>query len=218
MIYDENKIKHMRVTLFPGVNEMSKIMNRTDIINKLISNNGYHRYLEIGVKHNINFNEIDIDNKEGVDPAGKCKYPISSDDFFNNLEDSIFYDIIFIDGLHLKDQVLRDINNSLKHLNSGGVIIMHDCSPENEKYTKINRNGTVWEAFVELRMSREDLFMCVVDIDYGCGIIRKGNQKIFPREAIKFALLESKRKEILNLISADEFDEFTDMCKKMENK
>ena len=142
-----------------------------------------------------------------------------SDYFFDSLSEDIFYDIIFIDGLHFKDQVLKDVNNSLKHLSVDGVIVVHDCNPIKEEhaletYRKTDRvwNGTVWEAWVELRMTRADLSMYVIDIDHGCGIICRGTQKLFPMEPIKFSLLENKRKEILNLISIGEFE---DICKKM---
>ena len=81
-------------------------MKRTDIINHLIKKNNYKRYLEIGVRNpDENLNKITVEHKDGVDPAGNCNYPIPSDDFFNQLDIDVKYDIIFIDGLHLDYQV-----------------------------------------------------------------------------------------------------------------
>jgi len=187
------------------------VFARFDIINHLISNNGYSKYLEIGVRDNRTFKVINAAHKDGVDPAGKCNYKMTSDDFFRQLGKSFQYDIVFIDGLHVKDQVLRDVDNSLAHLSPGGVIVLHDCSPKKpehaiKKYKGYGVwNGTVWEAIAELRMTRTDLSMWVVDTDHGCGIIKKGSQKLYPKTEIKFELLEKDRKNLLNLISVDEF-------------
>lgn len=186
-------------------------MIRTDIINLLMRVNGYKSYLEIGIRKGGNFKDINAVEKDGVDPAGNCNYVMTSDDFFKQLPADKLYDLVFIDGLHVKDQVLKDINNSLQHLSAGGTIVMHDCNPISPKHAVSvyagygTWNGTVWEAWAELRMSRPDLEMTVVDTDHGCGIIRRGAQILFPREKIEYKLLSSKRKELLNLISIDEF-------------
>ena len=108
---------------------------------------------------------------------------MTSDEFFK-IRPKKMYDIIFIDGLHLCYQTLKDINNSLDHLFFNGIIVLHDCNPLKEKYqienfvlAKGKWNGTVWKAFAILRMNRKDLNMYVVDVDNGCGIIEKGYQK-----------------------------------------
>jgi len=177
----------------------------------LITNNGYTRYLEIGIRDNKNFNRINALHKDGVDPAGKCNYMMTSDKFFSTIPKDQVYDIVFIDGLHLKDQVIRDVNNSLDHLLEGGAIVLHDCSPlkpehASDKYKGYGVwNGTVWEAMAELRMNRADLSIWTVDRDCGCGVIKRGNQALFPKSKIDFNLLDKNRKQLLNLISADEF-------------
>lgn len=43
------------------------------------------------------------------------------------------YDVIFIDGMHQVEYVRRDINHSIKYLNSGGKLFIDDILPENEK-------------------------------------------------------------------------------------
>lgn len=90
------------------------------------------------------------------------------------------FDIIFIDGLHHSEQVIKDILNSLEILNEGGAIVMHDCLPTSEFMQIIPMQpdhnewtGDTWKAFVRTRMTRSDLVMEVVDTDYGCGIIKK---------------------------------------------
>jgi hypothetical protein len=188
-------------------------MKRTDIINHLIKKNNYKRYLEIGVRNpDENLNKITVEHKDGVDPAGNCNYPIPSDDFFNQLDIDVKYDIIFIDGLHLDYQVEQDITNSLKHLNQGGTIVMHDCSPIKEEHQVEEYvvgktwNGTTWKAYVKFRMTDENLSMCVVDTDHGVGIIKKGKQTLYPKsDVLNFKLLDENRKEILNLITPEKF-------------
>ena len=188
-------------------------MKRTDIINHLIKKNNYKRYLEIGVRNpDENLNKITVEHKDGVDPAGNCNYPIPSDDFFNQLDVDIRYDIIFIDGLHLDYQVEQDITNSLKHLNEGGTIVMHDCSPIKEEHQVEEYvvgktwNGTTWKAYVKFRMIDENLSMYVVDADHGVGIITKGKQTLYPKsDVLDFKLLDENRKEILNLITPEKF-------------
>jgi len=188
---------------------MAKVKVRTKIINSLIENNSYSTYLEIGVGDKQHLYGIKVASKEGVDPNVNTTYRMTSDKFFSKVSKDKLYDIIFIDGLHLGEQALKDINNSLKHLSDGGTIIVHDCNPPLEEYATAKKTktwwGTVWQAIIELRMSREDLSITVINADAGCGIIRPGKQKLFKRSDITYKLLEENRKELLNLISLEEF-------------
>jgi hypothetical protein len=53
--------------------------------------------------------------------------------------------------------------------------------------------------------------MYVVNTDHGCGVIRLGEQKLInlPKDAFEldFDYLENNRKELLNLITVEEFFE-----------
>jgi hypothetical protein len=190
-------------------------MNRTDIINSLILNKNYKSYLEIGVRNpNDNFNKIVCYDKTGVDPepSAKATHVMTSDDFFKINKKK--FDIIFIDGLHLREQVLKDIENSLNCLNEDGTIVCHDCLPNTEKeqveyYDGISAwVGTVWKGISELRMTREDLEIKVIDTDYGCGLITKGNQKLYPKvllEDLNWNFFYNNRNNLMNVISVDQF-------------
>jgi len=193
---------------------------RTDLINYLISKYNLKNYLEIGVRNpDNNFNKIKINNKTAVDPEPLTKqdniYVGTSDEYFNQLNNNIEYDIIFIDGLHLEYQVDKDIENSLKHLKKGGFILLHDCNPPTEFHQRLNYevngkfppwNGTTWRSLAKLRMSREDLKINVVDTDWGVGIIVKSKyEKLFEKQDINYSLLEKNRVQLLNLISVDNF-------------
>lgn len=152
-------------------------MKRWDIINEYINHYVFNSFLEIGHDKGEAFSHIDILTKESIDPNADTHptYVMTSDDFFEQYDNT--YDIIFIDGLHEHSQVYRDILNALSHLNSNGVIIMHDCHPMTEthqlhKFTHSGGDwtGDCWKAFIKARATLP-YEMYVYDYDWGCGII-----------------------------------------------
>jgi len=198
-------------------------MNRWDVINFLIDTNQYNRYLEIGYGTGLNFHNIVLKDKTSVDIGhgvnqgdSFCQYLMPSSEFFEMARGNKFdkYDIVFIDGSHTAKDVKEDITNSLEFLADKGTIVVHDCNPIKYEHQTVpgtdpsHWNGDVWKAFLSFRSSREDLFMCVVDTDEGCGIVQRGRQNLFPtlaEELITYSYLEENRKELLNLISVEEF-------------
>jgi hypothetical protein len=206
-------------------------MTRTEVINLLIEKNSYKHYLEIGIDNPANnFNKIKIEDKTGVDPydqklrvathwndgnkevfSKQIQYVMTSDDFFR--QNTKKFDIVFIDGLHLDHQVRKDIENSLKFLNENGTIVLHDCLPERyegqlEKDIGYGWWGTVWKTFALFRITRNDLIMKTIDTDCGLGIIKKGEQKpyeLLGNEGIEWSLFQTKRNELMNVITAEEF-------------
>ena len=208
-----------------GGKDGTKILRR-DVINYLVEKYQLRNYLEIGVRDpDATFNKVRCRYKNGVDPEPLGKevtFPCTSDEFFDMIKDDkeVKFDIIFIDGLHLTEQVDKDVENSLEHLVDWGFIVMHDCSPPNEFRQRENYevdgsfpawNGTVWKSWVKLRCAREDLKMYVVDENDGCGVIHRGEQKIWDKdtveECIEYKYLEKNREELLHLVSAEEFTE-----------
>lgn len=200
------------------------VRDRTDLLNLLIERRGYRRYLEIGVRdRRHNFDKIDAPEKHGVDPAPRrpVTHHVTSDDFFaQRAPTERPYDLIFIDGLHLAEQVERDVDNSLRALSPGGAVVLHDCNPltadaQTEDYDgKKHWNGTVWKAWVKLRATRPDLAMQVIDIDEGCGIIEPGQQQTIDVPSTDFAelryeFLSANRARVLNLVAVSELVERT---------
>ena len=90
-------------------------MDRISIINDLITKYDFKSYLEIGVRNTFEcFDLINCETKDGVDPSPRhpeVNFPVTSDVFFANLKPEKKYDLIFIDGLHLFEQVIKDVNN-----------------------------------------------------------------------------------------------------------
>jgi SAM-dependent methyltransferase len=198
------------------------LRKRYHLLNYLVRSRGYTRYLEIGVRNpRITFNRIRVARKEAVDPAplAPLGHVMRSDDFFSMMDANgraAEFDLVFIDGLHLADQVERDVENSLRYLSPGGTIVLHDCNPPNEEAqaeffdgTQKVWTGTVWKAWAKLRATRADLSMCVVDIDLGCGVVQRGSQTCYPApvqfDQMTYRFLTSNRRELLNLVSAAQF-------------
>jgi len=193
-------------------------MNRTDIINYLIQRYNYNSYLEIGVQFpHSNFDKIQIQNKTGVEPfpvedmLNKSIVELTSDMFFKSLEDNVKYDIIFIDGLHTREQCLADILNSLNHLSEDGCILVHDCLPTAEYQTTIEDNdrewtGDVWKAIVDIRI-KDNLDVCTIDTDWGIACIRKDNTKVGQSNELELNWDEYLflKHEILNIKTIEEW-------------
>lgn len=150
---------------------------------------------------------------------------MTSDIFFQKLSanevlsNDIKFDVIFIDGLHLAQQVDRDIENATKYIKDDGFIVLHDCNPPSERHSRETYgyhntpaqgfwNGTNWKAFLKWRF-KSSINSCCIDSDWGVGILSKNYQI---GEHIKttnfffeFSLLEVNRKEYLNLIYFETF-------------
>ncbi len=163
-------------------------------------------------------------------------YQKTSDAFFENDAAKVFanrkIDVAFIDGLHEYKQVLKDIQNTLEYLADDGVIMVHDCSPwskaaairafsfaeakeiaDRDKYPDWDGGwtGDVWKAIGELRSTRDDLEIFVLDCDCGLGVIRKGKQNLIHLngvESMEYEDLLKDKKGILNLKDAPYFDQF----------
>ena len=185
---------------------------RWDLIDYLIQKNKFENYLEIGCDDDQLFSKVNIRNKIGVDPVSGGNIRKKSDDFFSTNKDK--FDLIFIDGLHVYEQVKKDILNSLKFLNENGMILVHDCMPDSLSKQAVPRykmkwNGDVWKAIVDLRQ-REDLEIYTCEIDEGIGIItKKKNTSILkldkPVKKLKFKDYFNNYKEYLRIIKLSDF-------------
>lgn len=212
--------------------EMQKAPKRFDIINFLLASfDRQTTYLEIGVRNPAdNFEKIKASTKYSVDPgiefkANPVDFKVTSDVFFEGLRKGTFlqpttlFDVIFIDGLHLAEQVDRDIENALQFLKEDGFVVLHDCNPLTEWHAREEHNytispagqqwnGTTWKGFLKARY-RKDVSSCCIDTDWGVGIISKvkklGEAPTTKNDFYEFNLLEKNRLNQLNLLSFEEF-------------
>ncbi len=205
-------------------------MDRLIAIKTLMKYRKYKNYLEIGVSNGHIFFRVKSNFKLAIDPCFQFRMPriitktlinpwniynkyfrVTSDDFFLNHAESVIagrrIHLAFVDGMHEYEYALNDIENCLRYLDDGGVILVHDCNPltrsaarsykefavdnkENELW-----NGDVWRAILQLRC-RKDLNVFVLDCDHGLGVITKGK----PENTLDYS------KEEITRLGYDDFD------------
>jgi hypothetical protein len=150
-------------------------MNKTEIIQSIIDQNQYKTYLEIGLGDMVNFEALQVDYKQGVDP----EFNVSSDEFFESNRQT--FDLIFIDGLHHSEQVEKDIVNAWNCLNPKGQILIHDIKPPTFDSQVVPRKqkvwcGDVWRAWYGLKATK--LKLAYLEEDFGLGVIYKTKHKL----------------------------------------
>jgi hypothetical protein len=228
---------------------LSKDRHRIRAVQQALDGRVAPVYLEIGVSHGFAFRHIAAGEKIAVDPefklsarsrrlaAAKARathyFEMTSDAFFANetaLLERCAIDVALIDGLHTYEQVVRDVENTLRYLRDDGVIVLHDCNPASASigcpatsYADFRAqnhwweglwSGDVWKAIVHLRSTRHDLRIAVLDCDFGVGIIRKGvaesplSYSAEEIEALNYADLAAGRDRLLNLKPPAYLDEF----------
>tara|TARA_B100000787_G_scaffold168899_1_gene158662 strand:+ start:1272 stop:1988 length:717 start_codon:yes stop_codon:yes gene_type:complete len=194
-----------------GFNFSNKV-NRQTLVQKIINIKKYNSYLEIGTFHDELFQHVECKKKVGVDPVSGGTERKTSDQFFKNNKDT--FDCIFIDGLHYYSQVKKDIENSLKILNPNGIILLHDCLPNNYFEQAVPRcqitwNGDVWKAIVECRTDENiDTYTCYAD--FGVGVIfNRKNKNILKIDNQDFSKLKFEEyfynhKKFMNIIEYED--------------
>jgi len=186
--------------------------SRAEIIQSIINEKNYKNYLEIGCFKNELFNAIQCENKIGVDPVSGGTIRKTSNDFFKY--NKLKFDCIFIDGLHKYHQVKKDIINSINAINTGGIILLHDCLPLNVYAQAIPRcqydwNGDVWKAIIEFRTHKDlDIYTCYADQGIGV-ILNRSNKNLLEIQKVNFLKMSFKDyfnnyKKYMNLINYNE--------------
>ena len=164
-----------------------------DILTDYCVKHPVHTYLEIGIGHGDSLKALtnsahrpehilavdpDLSN---MDPSLKDKaecFASTSDQFFTMAE-SMQFDMCFIDGLHLFEQVLKDFINCEKHSTKDSMIFIHDVLPRGPwtagrelasvSYSQLTRawNGDVWKIVPILKEFRPDLKLTVHNVTDG---------------------------------------------------
>ena len=153
--------------------------NRIALVNLLLSRKADPAYLEIGCASNSLFDSVYALNKVGVDPVEGGTIRATSDQFFETNKSK--FDVVFIDGLHVYEQVRRDVVNAIDFLNDGGRIAIHDMLPRNwiEHHTPDVTGqggsgawtGDVWKVAFELAQT-DGIDFKILKIDCGIGVIK----------------------------------------------
>ncbi len=149
-------------------------------------------YLEIGTEQgvsasNFSCNTICIDPRFRIttDVIGAKKelhlFQMTSDEFFAAQRPANFGsrgpDIVFLDGMHRFEYLVRDFANAEAWCHSGSLILIHDCLPQNARMTnrtgasgpedegvhRFSWTGDVWKIVPILKKYRPDLRVFFVD-------------------------------------------------------
>ncbi len=169
-------------------------MNRLELLNLIAELIHAQDYLEIGVAEGNTLTNVAVPRRTGVDPAPRYYamdqqrledlrklevHESESDHFF--LHNTRTFDLIFVDGLHLYEQAMKDILNALDVLNPGGFIVVHDLIPLEPEHAERNRstdiwNGDVWKVVFDLWRHHQDVGYFVIDADSGLGVVWKKDE------------------------------------------
>jgi len=126
------------------------------ILNKVITDNHFSTYLELGL-HNPyeKFFEIECNHKLAVGQSTIRNwfdinfYYGTTQDFFN--QNHQLYDLIILDNTLYADEILRDISVAIKHLSNEGFLVLHKTQPKED-------TGDAWKAIRGLISQAGDLF------------------------------------------------------------
>lgn len=193
---------------------------RTDVLNHLADKYKLKRYLEIGLQNTAqNFDKIQCEYKVSVDPDpnAHATFCMTSDEFFNigferlyvNSDFETKFDLIFSDGLHSWEQCQKDFCNAMDVLSLDGWLAIHDTSPADESLTRFPRdkkgswNGSTYKFAAKLKSIGCDIV--TVDEDHGVTLVKKTDIRPHAPCDISWDYFNANRKELLNLISWDEF-------------
>lgn len=121
-----------------------KKITRPDVVLGLLNIFTAPAYLEVGVSSGATFHSAVAARKVAVDPKFKFDleearkanptaeyHQVTSDTYFGTIAaPEERFDLIFLDGLHTFEQILRDLLNALHHLKPGGLILVDDVLPD----------------------------------------------------------------------------------------
>jgi hypothetical protein len=154
--------------------------DRKAVVNLLLADRPDGDYLEIGCADNLLFDAVMARCKVGVDPRQGGTHRMTSDAFFaahaGSQADRRF-DVVFVDGLHLYEQVRRDLDGALSVLKRGGWIAFHDMLPRDwleEHVPQIRTRGWTgdgWKLAFEL-LASPDVDFRLLAIDHGVLVVR----------------------------------------------
>jgi hypothetical protein len=167
---------------------------------------GYQKYLEIGMAFGHTFHAVLCQVKDGVefrppDPRLMPTFKMTSDEYFAHFRGRLKYDLIFIDGDHKREQVLKDTRNALEALEEKGCLVLHDTNPPSARYTLPDLCNDAYKAVVDVIFD-ESLIVTVHTItlpqDQGNGVT------VIWKSKKKFPVLDPEMKK--ELLTYEGFD------------
>ena len=135
------------------------------LINEIVRDKKHFlNYLEIGSQFGYTLEAVRIPNKIGIDPnpmhslkvmpLGVKSLVFTSDQYFATISDSVVFNFVYIDGLHIFQQVYRDFINSINHLSEDGIILIDDVIPVDSYSAGTNQIRAVTERNIQGNSSK----------------------------------------------------------------
>lgn len=172
---------------------------KADIANALGRANGYTTYLEVATRTTghtfgrvspgifstrcrILYN-VPAGHTDSL-PVQYSSAELTSESCFRELgESGRTFDVVFVDPHHTYEASRIDIEWGVRLLNPSGVLVVHDCNPPDKDLTSPDFKpgswlGQTYLAFLDFVGRRPELDYCVVDTDWGVGLVyRRGGDK-----------------------------------------
>lgn len=182
-----------------------------DFMAELTTKRPIRNYLEVGVHIGRMLSRITADYADAVDPSFQLTHNVAllkkrltlhqctSDEFFARAAPAEPYDLVFLDGLHQFEFLLRDFYNAERLCSPQSLIVMHDCFPLTEAMAERDPavcaargastpyggawTGDVWKVLPILQRYRPDLkvvclnceptgLVCVTGLDPASTVLR----------------------------------------------
>lgn len=191
-------------------------------------------YLEIGVHEGDSLRLARPGTRTvGIDPAPNLSGPVdatvfalTSDDFFARHDvfevfGGLPLDLVFIDGMHLFEFVLRDLINVGRHAVPTTTVLLHDCYPISAETATREHNtylwtGDVWKIVLCLKEVCPEVDVNVVDAPpAGLGVVRHLDATMSARlqdqydelverfVSMEYSVLDGAKPRLLNRIDYD---------------
>lgn len=155
-----------------------------DFLAELTAKRHVRNYLEVGVHSGALLSRVTAQHADAVDPSFQLTYNVAllkqsvtlhqctSDIFFSNVVSGKIYDLVFLDGLHQFEFLLRDFYNAERLCSRQSLITIHDCFPLTEAMAQRDPavsadlsaspyggawTGDVWKIIPILQQYRPDL-------------------------------------------------------------
>jgi hypothetical protein len=165
-----------------------------DLINELAAIHGYGSYLEIctyttgRLYGDLDHGLFTISHRlmyrcpEGYDDELPIDFRSATPEIDAQLTalraSGVTYDLILVDPFHDYEQSLRDLRAARSFLAAKGTIVVHDCRPPDRELASPEFLvgawcGVTYKAYLDFMLEAGDLQFCTVDVDHGCGIIRR---------------------------------------------
>lgn len=192
-------------------------MKTIDVVNRFVCTRGYTSCLEITLS-SPKVGKVLCGKRVCVSPeGGSDTIHKSSDEFFKSNGDK--FDVVIIDGIHSCSQVLRDVDNALKALNDGGMVLVRNCLPTSEHMASVGSHGGAWCGDVYRaavwHFSTSPFLCYTVDTDYGCGIIDtackadgRSRLEYGSPEDLTYAKFDESREFLLRVIPTSDLPSF----------